>query len=192
MGCPTRRGGRRRMGSAFLVPLAYRYSDFYPPWCRPFIFPRTAFHPEIKRDIKSLLQTKFNIQIPSGVLPSVQSEASHEELSALFEWVGLACLGSQRSAPLLHGSSTALIIASCHYLRLHVNDAASSYVASYDPPAGSSVGDLTHPRWTGFLTPAFVHSILNEVLSRYVLSKHRPAASPIYIGFPGVPTDCSR
>ncbi|KAF8478269.1 hypothetical protein JB92DRAFT_3048163 [Gautieria morchelliformis] len=61
------------------------------------------------------------------------------------DWVGLASLGSQR---------------------LLVGDSVNPYAASYEPPLGSSVAKIFHLRWSGFLSPAFVHCILKEVLER--------------------------
>ena len=75
-------------------------------------FPIAGSLPEIRREVKPLLQTSFDILVPPPALPSLQSETAHEELTALFEWVGLACLGSQRSAP----ANWILIFSTRHYV----------------------------------------------------------------------------
>ena len=46
-------------------------------------------------------------------------------------------------------------------LRLRVNDRADPYVAVYDPPEPSVVGDVVHFQWHGLLNPDFVQSILD-------------------------------
>ncbi|KAJ6619896.1 hypothetical protein B0H10DRAFT_1128238 [Mycena sp. CBHHK59/15] len=66
------------------------------------------------------------------------------EMRALFEWVGMAGFGAQR---------------------LQANDRADAFVAVYEPPAPSVVGDVTHLRWRGFLGPVFVQSVVDVVLS---------------------------
>ncbi|KAG5654183.1 hypothetical protein H0H81_006565 [Sphagnurus paluster] len=66
------------------------------------------------------------------------------EMVGLFEWVGMACLGSQR---------------------LNANDRADPYVALYECPEPSHVGSLTHLRWKGFVGPTFLQSIINTVLA---------------------------
>lgn len=54
------------------------------------------------------------------------------------------------------------------FRRLLVDDSVRSYAAFYEPPAGSSVGQIFHLHWCGFISPPFVHSILQEVLVKYV------------------------
>ncbi|ETW78663.1 hypothetical protein HETIRDRAFT_459892 [Heterobasidion irregulare TC 32-1] len=68
------------------------------------------------------------------------AEAWFDDMGALFEWVGMAALGAQR---------------------LRVNDRADPYVAVYDPPEPSTVGDVVHFQWRGLLNPDFVQSILD-------------------------------
>lgn len=45
--------------------------------------------------------------------------------------------------------------------RLEVNDRVDPFVAIYDPPAASRVGNATHLRWKGFLPPSFVQSVID-------------------------------
>ncbi|PFH50247.1 hypothetical protein AMATHDRAFT_75723 [Amanita thiersii Skay4041] len=68
-----------------------------------------------------------------------------EDMHALVEWVGLACLGSQR---------------------LNFNDRVDPYVALYEQPFSSSkMGNLTHIRWCGLLSPAFVQLVIDTILT---------------------------
>ncbi|KAF8507967.1 ribonuclease P 40kDa subunit-domain-containing protein [Hysterangium stoloniferum] len=91
--------------------------------------------------------TISHAHIPPSVLPFIKSDKpdNAEATAELFEWLGLACLGSQ-----------------C----LDINGAVNSYTASYDPPQGSTIGTIYHIRWLGFLSPAFVSLVVNEILSR--------------------------
>ncbi|GLB41658.1 putative ribonuclease P 40kDa (Rpp40) subunit [Lyophyllum shimeji] len=66
------------------------------------------------------------------------------EMAALFEWVGMACLGSQR---------------------LKANDRVDPYVAVYECPSPSYIGNVTHLRWTGFLGPDFVQLVVDTALA---------------------------
>ncbi|KIM90388.1 hypothetical protein PILCRDRAFT_60188 [Piloderma croceum F 1598] len=68
----------------------------------------------------------------------------NESMNALFEWVGMACLGAQR---------------------LEVNDRVDPYVGVYSPPNPSRTGTITHLRWRGLLSPAFVQLIVNSAIS---------------------------
>ncbi|KDQ26575.1 hypothetical protein PLEOSDRAFT_1105479 [Pleurotus ostreatus PC15] len=66
------------------------------------------------------------------------------ETSDLFEWVGLACLGSQR---------------------LQANDRVDPYIAVYEPPSPSHTGNVTHLRWRGLLPPQFIQQIIDAILN---------------------------
>lgn len=50
------------------------------------------------------------------------------------------------------------------YLRLSANDRVDPYVSVYDCPAPSYVGSVTRLRWTGFLGPDFIQSIIDAAL----------------------------
>ncbi|CAK5281810.1 unnamed protein product, partial [Mycena citricolor] len=65
-----------------------------------------------------------------------------EEMHMLLEWIGMAGLGAQRLA---------------------ANDQVDPFVSLYEVPAPSQVADLTRLRWTGFLSPTFVRSLLEVV-----------------------------
>ncbi|KAF8075128.1 ribonuclease P 40kDa subunit-domain-containing protein [Lyophyllum atratum] len=133
--------------------------------------PESAFAVTQIRDVQCQL-TKINdvhIPIPSlrphpstshprtsdehGAAEREDTEDWNTEMAALFEWVGMAALGSQR---------------------LKANDRVDPYVALYECPFPSYVGDVTHLRWTGFLGPDFVQSIIDIAL--YTLPTTAPEA----------------
>lgn len=67
-----------------------------------------------------------------------------ERVSEVFEWAGMVCLGAQR---------------------LRANDRVDPYVAVYDVPTPSQVGNLTHIRWRGMMDSEFVKSVLTTATS---------------------------
>ncbi|KAF9038529.1 hypothetical protein BJ165DRAFT_395325 [Panaeolus papilionaceus] len=71
-----------------------------------------------------------------------KEETEGQRIQSFFEWVGMACMGSQR---------------------LYANDSVDPYVALYEPPEPSSVGSLTHLRWTGLVSPKLVELIVRRV-----------------------------
>jgi ribonuclease P/MRP protein subunit RPP40 len=48
--------------------------------------------------------------------------------------------------------------------RLEVNDRADPYVAVYSPPNPSRTGTISHLRWRGLLSPAFVQLIVDSAM----------------------------
>ncbi|CAA7269226.1 unnamed protein product [Cyclocybe aegerita] len=80
---------------------------------------------------------------------------AHEDWSrrvqSLFEWAGMAALGAQR---------------------LNANDRVDPYVALYEPPTPSRVGNVTHLQW-GLLSPWFVQQILDAAMKVCSLCLHR-------------------
>ncbi|TFK48568.1 hypothetical protein OE88DRAFT_1727809 [Heliocybe sulcata] len=122
-----------------------------------------AIHP-----VRASVNRRLEVHIPRSSIPDRPSkdkdalEDWEEEISELFEWVGLACLGSQR---------------------LDVQDRVDPYVAVYRPPTQSEVGDTVHLRWTGLLTPAFVQSVINLILERNgslaSITSHCPFNAPV-------------
>jgi len=106
--------------------------------------------------------TYLNVRIPSVNLspPSSTDKEEHEDwktsLDAFQEWLGLACMGSQR---------------------LQVNDNVDPYVASYHPPEPNTIGAVTYLRWSGLLHPDFTHALLQTSLD--ILSVE---GSPPFIG----------
>ncbi|KAL4072807.1 ribonuclease P 40kDa subunit-domain-containing protein [Scleroderma yunnanense] len=88
-----------------------------------------------------------NVFIPVPELARSKEESKEEweeRVSELFEWVGMACLGAQR---------------------LHANDRVDPFVAVYNAPTPSSLGDLTHLRWIGFMDTTFVQTVLTTAAS---------------------------
>ncbi|KAF8639048.1 hypothetical protein AX17_001771 [Amanita inopinata Kibby_2008] len=79
-----------------------------------------------------------------GVDVTDNGEDWNAYMHALFEWVGMACLGSQR---------------------LNCNNRVDPYIALYEPPSPSKRGNLTHMRWQGLMPPSFVQLIIDTVLS---------------------------
>ncbi|KAF8448910.1 hypothetical protein L210DRAFT_3388089 [Boletus edulis BED1] len=72
------------------------------------------------------------------------TEDHQERLEALFEWVGMACLGAQR---------------------LRANDRVDPYVAVYEVPEPASIEDVTHLRWRGLMDNAFVRTMIDTAVS---------------------------
>ncbi|KAJ3529296.1 hypothetical protein NMY22_g9053 [Coprinellus aureogranulatus] len=88
-----------------------------------------------------------------------------EGIWGVLEWVGMAILGAPR---------------------LQENDRVNPFVAVYEPPSPSRIGDVTHLSWKGFLSPTFVQSIIDAVCS--ILDSDRSDASFAAITVHGIPT----
>ncbi|KAJ7504262.1 ribonuclease P 40kDa subunit-domain-containing protein [Mycena galericulata] len=108
-------------------------------------------HAELVRRVTCEARASLGVRVPTVSLSARPAAADQDavedweaDMASLFEWVGLAVLGAQR---------------------LHANDRVDAYVAVYDPPAPSAVGDVTHLRWRGFLGPDFVQSVIDAVVS---------------------------
>lgn len=93
------------------------------------------------------------------------SEDWNESLFEVLEWVGMALLGAQR---------------------LHANDPVNPFVAVYEPPTPSRVGDVTHLSWRGLLTPTFVQSIVDSVCS--TLEAQHGDSTSAAVTIHGIPT----
>jgi len=78
----------------------------------------------------------------------------NSSVADLFEWVGMACLHSQR---------------------LLANDRVHSYVSSYQPPQDHFISDATHICWRGLLAPRFVKAVLDTI----TLNVSKPNAQSI-------------
>lgn len=52
--------------------------------------------------------------------------------------------------------------------RLKANDRVDPYVALYEHPSPSCVGNITRLRWSGLIGPAFLQSVIDIAL--YVIS----------------------
>jgi len=103
------------------------------------------------RGIKSVVRKAYDVYIPDvRVRPRPRADEQDsadywdEDMSSLFEWIGMAGLGAQR---------------------LQANDRPDSYLSVYVPPAPSHVGSITHIRWTGLLPPAFVQSVIDAAIT---------------------------
>lgn len=48
--------------------------------------------------------------------------------------------------------------------RLHANDRVDPYVALYEPPTASRVGNVVHLQWKGLLSPDFVQSMIDVIV----------------------------
>ncbi|OJA20456.1 hypothetical protein AZE42_06083 [Rhizopogon vesiculosus] len=92
--------------------------------------------------------TELLVPVPNlAPLPEESTEDWDERIGDLFEWVGMACLGAQR---------------------LKANDRVDPYVAVYEAPAPSHIGDVTRIAWTGLLHPSFIQRTLDTVTSYLV------------------------
>ncbi|KAF7356472.1 Ribonuclease P protein subunit p40 [Mycena venus] len=130
-------------------------------------------HANLMRMVKCQTTASHSVRVPTVNLPARPPTSDldavedwDEEMHALFEWVGMAGLGSQR---------------------LQANDRADAYVAVYEPPQSSTatVGDVTRLQWRGFLSPDFVQSVMDVVLS--VESPHPQFVSITSHAFPAAP-----
>ncbi|KIJ55290.1 hypothetical protein M422DRAFT_23902 [Sphaerobolus stellatus SS14] len=108
-----------------------------------FDFPSPDSVPGKKHAIATRLCSTQDVNVPSHILP--KSDNAQDAVAPLFEWLGLACIGSQR---------------------ILVNDKINQYVANYDPPANSSSGTIHHLQWAGLISPPFIRSVLEQVLSK--------------------------
>ncbi|EKM50618.1 uncharacterized protein PHACADRAFT_166302 [Phanerochaete carnosa HHB-10118-sp] len=95
--------------------------------------------------VKPTIRLSQNIHIPKSELYPRPNDASaagewDESVAELFEWVGLACLGSER---------------------LRAYDRPDPYIAVYTPPSPAYTGDVVHVRWMGLLSPQFVQSVID-------------------------------
>ncbi|KAI0769177.1 hypothetical protein BC629DRAFT_1442262 [Irpex lacteus] len=122
------------------------------------------------RIIKPTTRSMQNVYIPPARLPQsppLDKEEWEEGVEALFEWVGLASLGSQR---------------------LQTTDKPDPYIAVYEPPDGSQPGDLVHIRWNGLIPRSFLHNILKTITEAHAvplvcITGHAVLQSPItYVG----------
>ncbi|KZT21602.1 hypothetical protein NEOLEDRAFT_1181608 [Neolentinus lepideus HHB14362 ss-1] len=118
--------------------------------------------------VTPVVNRRTQVHIPTQSIPrhapkdEDAAERWEEEMSELFEWVGLACMGSQR---------------------LDVQDRVDPYVAVYSPPTQSRVGDTIHFVWMGLLSSTFVQSVINLLSEQNVpfasITLHCPWNSPV-------------
>ncbi|OCH91514.1 hypothetical protein OBBRIDRAFT_753113 [Obba rivulosa] len=124
------------------------------------------------RVIQPALRKTADVYVPlPNIRPCPQSTDKEqvqdwqEDMSALFEWTGMACLGAQR---------------------LRVNDHPDPYLAVYTPPTPSRPREITHLRWSGLLHPSFVQTIIDTCStpgsnpSQFVtITMHGVSTSPV-------------
>jgi ribonuclease P/MRP protein subunit RPP40 len=84
-----------------------------------------------------------------------------ENIHALFEWTGMACLGSQRSVHIADDSKSMWL---SDPTRLEVNDRVDQYVSTYEPPTPSAISHGAHLMWCGFMSPSHVQHILDTLV----------------------------
>ncbi|KAH9832613.1 ribonuclease P 40kDa subunit-domain-containing protein [Rhodofomes roseus] len=119
--------------------------------------------------VRPSISRRAHVHVPEPTLcscPNSEEEREDwdEEISALFEWVGMSCLGSQR---------------------LLASDSCDPYIAMYASPSPSHVTDTVHIRWRGLLSPAFTRSIVGSMLKACL---PRPAFAAVTIhGMPTAP-----
>ncbi|KAI0820748.1 ribonuclease P 40kDa subunit-domain-containing protein [Trametes gibbosa] len=89
-----------------------------------------------------------DIQRDSVVLPGNcegdRVDEWEDYISSLFEWVGMASLGSPR---------------------ISVSDRCEPYIAVYTHPTPSRIGNITTIRWKGFIPSVFVQGIADTISS---------------------------
>ncbi|KAI0794451.1 hypothetical protein C8Q74DRAFT_1365901 [Fomes fomentarius] len=87
---------------------------------------------------------KASLLIDSNTNTPEDIEDWEERVSSIFEWVGMAALGSQR---------------------LSAADRCDPYIAVYTPPERSYIEELTVMRWTAGLVPStFVQAVLDTIM----------------------------
>lgn len=99
---------------------------------------------------------QFKLRSPSK-LGEDDTEDLQDEVSNYFEWIGLACLGSERYGWYQETATVRWI----NDLRLKANDKPSPYVAIYDVPSPHDVGTVTHFSCRGFLSPSYIEQVVN-------------------------------
>lgn len=123
------------------------------PWDVLFCFQDStsaASMPQVtaSQDVKCQITKITDVRIPVPSLTAYPSTSSDEDalgdwntsIATLFEWVGMACFGSQR---------------------LLANDRVDPFVSVYECPEPSYVGNVTRMQWKGFIGPEFVQSVIN-------------------------------
>lgn len=109
--------------------------------------------------------TDIHVPVPAlAPLPEESTEDWDERIGELFEWVGMACLGAQRFVSKRHFFELVLDNR-LRYGRLKANDRVNPYVAVYEVPAPSYIGDVTQITWATFLHQSFIKEALDTVMS---------------------------
>ncbi|KAH9911213.1 uncharacterized protein BXZ73DRAFT_57282, partial [Epithele typhae] len=103
-------------------------------------------------DVKTVVRKHHSKHLPVidhgfaqlGAEEDESNGAFEDRMSTLFEWVGLASIGSERLSSV---------------------DRCDPYIAVYTPPERSEVGDVTAIRVQGLISPRFAKSIIDTVCS---------------------------
>ncbi|TFK64092.1 hypothetical protein BDN72DRAFT_825885 [Pluteus cervinus] len=155
---------RARRDSALKIWDEWREQNGLGPWRVGFwidkrtvtLFEKVGGRVDRIKDVRCEIRRMTDIHVPvisiptqpkpkpkkqkkGGVLEE-EEEDWERYIESIFEWVGMAYLGAQR---------------------LQGNDRVDPYIAVYEPPEPSIVGDVTHIRWKGLMRPEFVQSILD-------------------------------
>ncbi|KAG9313101.1 ribonuclease P 40kDa subunit-domain-containing protein [Chiua virens] len=130
-------------------------------WCVAYVSADESSGPvdspeaHVVKDVSARVRHDADVYVPhvgdltrtasTSDAPAHETKEEHDErLEALFEWVGMACLGAQR---------------------LCANDRVDPYVAVYEAPSPASVGDVTRVQWKGLMGSAFVRSVIDTAVS---------------------------
>lgn len=116
----------------------------------------------VEHVVKPAVSRTAHVHVPEPVLRSCPNseddlEDWNDDMSTLFEWVAMACLGSQR---------------------LSVNDRCDPYIALYTPPSPSRLHHVTHISWRGLLSSQSTQAIVDQVLN---FSLSQPAFAAVTI-----------
>ncbi|KAF9240609.1 ribonuclease P 40kDa subunit-domain-containing protein [Melanogaster broomeanus] len=113
-------------------------------------------------EVKARLRHDTDVYIPVPELPESADESvedRQQRLGSLFEWAGMACLGAQR---------------------LKANDRVDPYVAVYEAPSPSRIGNITHVRWRGLMDGGFVQSVIGTAISSSIsIIMHSNVTAPV-------------
>ncbi|KAI0675796.1 ribonuclease P 40kDa subunit-domain-containing protein [Trametes maxima] len=131
------------------------------PWRIVYYYSGTDNPPlkGIRSELKQSIRKRDNVHIPNLEDASTlvrhgrtdeETDAWGEGMSSLFEWIGMAGLGSPR---------------------ISANDRCDPYIAVYAPPEPSYIGNLTCMRWSGLIPSAFVQEIIDQILSPNLASQ---------------------
>lgn len=129
-------------------------------------------------DVTPRVRCDTDVYVPhAGALVQSADESTddhHTRLEALFEWIGMACVGAQRQVPSRGSVSRRMLTRR----RLRANDRVDPYVAVYDVPEPASIGDVVHVRWKGLMDSRFVQSVIDTAMYAF-LSLPRGACGPL-------------
>ncbi|KAH9930345.1 ribonuclease P 40kDa subunit-domain-containing protein, partial [Fomitopsis serialis] len=149
-----------RYGSKQQTALA-ALDEYHGPWRILYHLRSTAtaqpLDGSVEHVVKPTVSRTAHVYVPEPALspcPNSEDEIEdwNDDMSALFEWVAMACLGSQR---------------------LSANDRCDPYIAVYTPPSPSRLHHVTHISWRGLLSSQFTQAIIDQVLYAFSSSYSR-------------------